>query len=64
MSLYRPYNKETASALDTAGFILSEIIDDGAPLNWLRYRAFAVYIASNKELMAALEAVSKGKDNG
>lgn len=53
--MYERFDKETASATDKAAWILSEIIDDAAPMRWTRFRFAAVCIANNAELMALLE---------
>ena len=63
MMMYEPYNEETADSLDKAAFILSEIIDDNAPLNWTKFRAYASYIARNDKLMDELAKLKKGNDD-
>lgn len=55
--MYEPFDKATASRVDRVAFILSEIIDDAAPMRWTRYRFAAECIANNTELMQDLLAL-------
>lgn len=59
--MYQPYNEQTASIKDRIAWALSEIIDDGAPLRWTRYRFAAECIAFNETLMADLTALAEHK---
>lgn len=54
-TMYAPFNKETAPTTDQIAWILCQIIDDNAPVNWTRYRGVAVCIARNTELMENLQ---------
>lgn len=56
--VYEPYDKETASTRDRVAWALCQIIDDDAPMRWTRYRYTADCIASNPEIMAALQELS------
>ena len=57
--MYQPFDKENADRADRAAWILSEIIDDAAPLNWMRFRFAAQCIAGTAELMALLKALGE-----
>lgn len=57
MTHYQPYHPESASLEDRVAWVLCQIIDDDAPMRWTRYRFAAACIASNKELMADLQAL-------
>jgi len=52
--MYKPYDKETASAKDRVAWALCQLIDDDAPLRWTRYRLAAMCIAGSQETMADL----------
>ena len=53
----KPYNEETADLQDKAAFILSEIMNDNAPIGWERYRGYSYFIANNHELMRLLNKI-------
>lgn len=57
--MYESFNKETASTTDRIAWALCQIIDDDAPTRWTRYRAAAICIAKNKEVMSDLEELAK-----
>lgn len=56
--MFQPFDKETAPTDDRAAWILCQIIDDDAPLRWMRYRGIAKCIAANKELMRELQELA------
>lgn len=56
---YETFNKETASVKDRIAWTLCQIIDDDAPLQWIRYRFAAECIAKNTELMADLKELAE-----
>ena len=60
---YETYKEEQASPTDRIAWTLCQIIDDDAPLRWLRYRFVAECIASNKKLMQDLKELSKELSN-
>jgi hypothetical protein len=55
ITMYEPFDKETASTRDRIAWALCQIIDDDAPLRWTRYRGPSECIAKNPELMADLK---------
>lgn len=51
-----------AEPIDRIAWALCQIIDDDAPLRWMRYRFAARCIASNRELMADLQQLANSDD--
>ena len=60
--MYQHFDKDTTNKTDKAAWILSEIIDDAAPMHWTRFRFAAGCIANNAELMALLEELKERRD--
>jgi hypothetical protein len=58
MSQYEPFDEQTEDKTDRIAWALCQILDDDAPLRWTKYRGVAVCIATNKELMSDLIALS------
>lgn len=54
---YQPCDVKTATAQDRIAWALCQIIDDDAPLCWVRYRFAAACIATNAKLMADLQTL-------
>ena len=54
---FQTYNEETATTQDRIAWVLCQIIDDDAPLQWTRYRSVAEYIAADHKLMDDLSAL-------
>ena len=52
------FNENTANIEDKAASILSEIMNDNAPLGWERYRGIVHFIAKNDKLMLHLNSLS------
>lgn len=55
------FNPGTADLADKVAWALCQIIDDDAPIHWTRYRSVAWCIASNKDVMDNLKALSEEK---